>query len=168
MRSSLRGESRILSLTECREEPLGERDRAAFDCGHKYLDAYFQNDNRILRDIRNLETAVFVVVDSDENIVGYYTLSNTSVVKSDLSRKDQKSVSYPEVSATLIGRLAVHRQYQRNASLKLGGFGRNLLERALQRAARASYESGSALVLVHTIDDRARSLYSDAGFKLFP
>ncbi|MDB6009283.1 MAG: GCN5-related N-acetyltransferase [Gammaproteobacteria bacterium] len=97
-------------------------------------------------------------------MTGYYTLSNASVSKSLFSNAARRELIYPVTSATLIGRLAVRKELQGSGQR----FGADLLQRALTRCVNLSRQSGSAVILVDTIDDRARRFYSKAGFKAFP
>jgi len=66
------------------------------------------------------------------------------------------------VPATLLGRLAVDRRYQRQ------GLGVFLLLDALARALRATGDVGSVAVVVDAIDEPARAFYERCEFIALP
>lgn len=89
-------------------EPLAKRhDRQQFDCGDHLLNEYLLKTAS--QDVRRKASAAFVLAPSSDpsRIVGFYTLSATSlelsVLPSDLVNQLPR---YPEVPAILIGRLA--------------------------------------------------------------
>src|SRR5690348_17338816 len=105
--------------------------------------------------------APFVLVLPDGKIVGYYTLSSTSVQLGELPAPVvRKLPRYPLIPATLLGRLAVDRRQQGK------GYGRFLLADALYRAARS--EIASFAVIVEAKDDNARRFYERESFLPFP
>lgn len=139
-------------------------DRAAFICGKPALDNYLRD--RAIPDATGLSTITFVLVDAedDQTIQGYYSLSSTSVdfraVPSSVAKKLRIS-KHRLMSATLIGRLAVSvtKQGQR--------LGEALLFDALKRAYVAAQQVGSALVIVHALDEDAERFYKRYGFEAF-
>lgn len=105
--------------------------------------------------------APFVLVLQDKTIVGYYTLSSTSLQLAELpAQMVRKLPRYPLVPATLLGRLAVDRRHQGN------GYGRFLLADALFRAAKN--EIASFAVVVDAKDENARRFYERESFLPFP
>ncbi|MGC1279105.1 MAG: GNAT family N-acetyltransferase, partial [Xanthobacteraceae bacterium] len=108
-----------------RVEALGpQHDRGSFVSGAEALDRYLRSQAG--QDARKNMAAPFVLVLPDSAIGGYYTLSATGVklaeFPADVTRKLPR---YPLVPATLLGRLAVDRNYQGR------GYGRFLLADAL-------------------------------------
>jgi GNAT superfamily N-acetyltransferase len=143
-----------------RVEPLSpQHERASFDSGADALDGYLRLQAG--QDSRKNIAAPFVLVLPGGIIGGYYTLSATGVALTDLPATiARKLPRYPLIPATLLGRLAVGRQYQRR------GNGRFLLAGALYRAARS--EIASFAVIVDAKDAAARDFYARESFLPFP
>jgi predicted GNAT family N-acyltransferase len=96
-------------------------------------------------------------------IIGYYTLSATVVRLEDFPPDVIKRLPrYPNVPATLIGRLALDRQSRGQ------GLGEKLLMDALARSARVSAAVASAAVVVDAKDSEAETFYSNYGFIPLP
>ena len=139
-------------------------DRAAFTCGKPSLDNYLRD--RAVPDAKGLSTITFVLADEDneQTIQGYYSLSSTSVefgvVPSSVAKKLRIS-KHRVMSATLIGRLAV------SATMQGRGVGEKLLFDALKRAYVAAQQVGSALIVVHALDEEAERFYKKYGFVAF-
>lgn len=143
-----------------RTEPLASRhDRKNFSSGNPDLDRYFHVQAG--QDLRRNIAAPFVLAQNDGTVIGYYTLSATSVMMAELpDAVTIKLPRYPRLPATLVGRLAVDSRFQGQ------GQGRFLLADALFRASRN--EIASFAVVVDAIDDAARAFYLREGFIPFP
>jgi GNAT superfamily N-acetyltransferase len=145
---------------EFREEALGpQHDRATFSCGVESLDRYLKT--QASQDMRRKANAVFVLVplDAPERIVGYYTLCAATLAPGEVPVAARKHVPrYPQVSATMIGRLAVARDYQGRGVESL------LLARALGKAYDNASIVGSSMVVVDAIDENAARFYAAHGF----
>lgn len=141
-------------------EPLGpHHDRVAFSCGVPELDRYLHRQAR--QDARRLIAAPFVLAAPAGLIVGYYTLSATSVQLTDLPMDTVRRLPrYPLVPAFLLGRLAVDRRYQGR------GWGRFLLADALRRCVRS--EIPGFAVVVEALDQNAGSFYRRESFLSLP
>lgn len=101
-------------------------DRAAFSCGIESLDRYLKH--QLSQDIKKGVAAGFVLHDHSE-IIGYYTLSALSIELPSLPESvRQRLPAYPQVTATLMGRLAIAQSHQGR------GTGELLLLDALRRA----------------------------------
>jgi GNAT superfamily N-acetyltransferase len=136
--------------------PLGKQKRAAFSCGVPALDRYLKEQAG--QDVRNRVAAVFVLAEHDQ-VIGYYTLSATSVNATVLPDSLRKRLpQYAHMPAILLGRLAVDEQHRGKG---LGGF---LLVDALGRAFRLHQELGAIAVIVDAKDDNARAFYSHYEF----
>ncbi len=91
-------------------------------------------------------------------IVGYVTLSAGQIERAALPKAHQRNKPDP-LPATLLGQLAVHKDYQGR------GHARSLLLFALRTALRASHDVGSFGVFTHPLDDAARGFYARWGFE---
>jgi GNAT superfamily N-acetyltransferase len=134
-------------------------DRAAFQCGSTALDVYV---HRYALQNRKANVAAPYVLTADDNrtIIGFYTLSACHVLLISLPPEIQAELPrYPEVPATLLGRLAV------NTSYRGQGYGRLLLLDALHRAVRGSMEIASALIVVDAKDEGAAEFYRTFEFQ---
>jgi GNAT superfamily N-acetyltransferase len=145
-----------------RIEPLTrDYDRAAFSCGIEPLDRYLRQQAR--QDATKRAAAPFVLLTLENRIAGYYTLSAATIIVTDLAPaivKKYKWPRYPELPATLIGRLAI------DLAFRGQGLGELLLLDAMKRAW-SQVEIASLAVLVDAKDDRARQFYLRYGFLEF-
>ena len=98
--------------TQYRIEPLGDQhDRAAFSCGVEVLDRYLQKQAG--QDVSRRVAAAFVITPDGKTIAGFYTLSAHLVNLADLPESVAKRLPrYPNVPATLLGRLAVSENFR--------------------------------------------------------
>jgi predicted GNAT family N-acyltransferase len=135
--------------------------RQSFSCGIASLDYYIQKRSR--QDSGRHLSVTFVLNDQEKNrIAGYYTLSSTSITLEGLAHELAKKLpQYPLLPATLIGRLAVDSNYQKQ------GLGEVLLLDALHRTYQTSSEIASFAVVVDAIDDNAVKFYKKYGFMTF-
>ncbi len=141
-------------------EPLAKRhDRQSFHCGNAELDLWFQQ--RARQDQERHVAAVYVLVPVDEptRVAGFYSLSATSLLLSELPIEfTHKLPRYPVVPAILLGRLARDVQFP--------GLGETLLLDALHRAWINAAEIAAAAVVVDAKNARAREFYQRYGFQL--
>ena len=129
---------------------------------HGALDNYLKRQAR--QDIAKKVAATFVLVPTGtRTIAGYYSLSSTSIrldrLPSDIAKKLPK---YPDVPATLLGRLAVDSGYRGK------GYGELLLVDALKRSFEQSDKIGSAVVVVDAKNDQVKAFYEQYGFIELP
>lgn len=145
-------------------EPLGiDHDRVAFSCGNDVLDHYFKT--QASQDVKKHVAATFVLVDEGEprKVLGFYTLSATSVKLSDFPPEIAKRIpKYPNVPATLLGRLAVSDQRRGQ------GLGELLLMDSLKRSLAQCHQIGSQAVVVDAKTNTACSFYQSYDFIQFP
>ena len=134
-------------------EPLKDHDRTTFVCGIYELDRYFHH--QASQDMRRHVAAPFVLVDESKTVVGYYTLSAYGIRPEELPPQVAKKLPhYPLIPATLLGRLAIHRDHQ---GKQLGRF---LLMDALYRSWANAAEIASIGVVAEAYDDSASQFYS--------
>mgnify|MGYP001274343326 CR=1 FL=1 len=143
-------------------EPLNpvKHRREAFDCGVETLTMFLRK--RANQEARAFASACFVFVPKNDSgrIAGFYTLSQTSVVLSDLPIALQRKLPrYPTLGATLIGRLA------RDLAFKGCGLGDLLLLDALRRALRHAGDIPAVVVVVDPKDLAAVAFYKRNGFQ---
>lgn len=129
-------------------------------CGSEALDRYFKE--QVSQDVKRRIANCFVAVDlTTGDVVGYYTLTATSVALNALAAEVVKKLPrYPVVPAVLLGRLAVARVCQGH------GLGVVLLADALKRTARA--ELGVFAMIVDAKDESAQRFCEHYGFTLLP
>ena len=145
-------------------ELLDDRhDRTSFVCGIEALDRYLHQQAGQDAKRNAAVTYVLVPADTPTIIAGFYTLSATSIRLDSLPPETAKKLArYPDIPATLMGRLAVSQEHQGR------GLGRHLLLDALRRSLEASASIGSAAVIVDAKDAAARAFYEHYGFISFP
>ena len=145
-----------------RVEPLGKaHDRAAFSCGSEALDNYLKT--QASQDIAKRVAACFVLTPKGKTVAGFYTLSQYSVDLVALPEEIVKKLpKYPEVPATLVGRLAISERFRGQ------GLGEFLLLDALYRCLQQSKQVASAAVVVDAKYDAAKRFYEHFGFLSLP
>ena len=130
--------------------------KTAFDCGIQPLNQYLLQ--YASQDVRKNFAALFVAVhDATEKILGYYTLSNASVLLENIPEALRRTLpKYREVPAIRLGRLAV------DVSVQGQGIGVKLLGNAIERSV--SNVAAWALMVVDAKDEKARDFYTRFGF----
>ena len=134
--------------------------RDDFSCGVESLDAYLHS--RARQDRERYTAAVFVLAEGPR-VIGDYTLSSYTINPGELPVElVRKLPRYPNLPATLLGRLAVDARYHRQ------GFGEELLLDALKRSLDSTSEVGSLAVVVEAENETAVEFYRSYGFIQFP
>jgi len=148
--------------TDFRVEPLAKgHDRAAFSCGIDALDNYLKK--QAAQDAAKRVAVCFVLTPDGKTIAGFCTLSQYSVDLAELPNEiASKLPKYPEVPATLLGRLAIS---EGSRGQKLGEF---LLLDALYRSWQQSAQVASAAVIVDAKDQAAKRFYEHFEFMALP
>lgn len=142
-------------------EPLDKNihNRADFDCGVTVLNDFLQT--KASKEMKqNLNTTYVSTTDEKDAlkpILGYYTLSASSLVLSSVPANLAKHIppNY-QLPTARIGRLARDKNYP--------GTGGTLLKDALLRVARTSGSIGIYGVEVDAKNDEAKSFYEKYGF----
>jgi ribosomal protein S18 acetylase RimI-like enzyme len=142
-------------------EPLGKQhDRAAFSCGQPDLDDWFRR--RASQDERRDMARVFVTVDSDLGVVGFYSISSFALAIGDLPEEIARRLPrYDTVPAALIGRLA------RDLRARGRGVGDILVADAIRRILDAGRSLAVFAIVVDAKDAAAQSFYKSFGFMPF-
>lgn len=133
-----------------------------FECEEAALTEYLQK--QASQDIRKRLAMCYVAVDTDDNVLGYYTLTSESLGRDSIPKKYSKEVpSNYNAPVILLGRLA------RDSKSKGLGLGEHLLLDALFRSYRLSKESiGAMAVVVDPISEKAFTFYKKYGFEQLP
>jgi ribosomal protein S18 acetylase RimI-like enzyme len=137
-------------------------NRKAFECEEQQLTQYIRK--QVSQDIKKKLAICFVAADSDNNVIGYYTLSSESLGREQIPEKYLKKVPQNyNAPVILLGRLA------RDLTAKGTGLGEHLLLDALFRAFTLSEESiGAMAVVVDPINEYAVNFYRKYGFEQLP
>lgn len=133
--------------------------REGFDCGVKGLNDYIKGFAR--KDIQRDISITYVIATEEEpkEVIGYYALSQYFIQLKDVNVEYQKKLPrYPNIPATLLGRLAVDRKYHGR------GMGQMLLYNALKRSLRISKQVASNMVVVDALGEGAVKFYERHGF----
>lgn len=143
-------------------EPLAKRhNRSHFRCGELALDEWFQK--RAGQDERRNVARVFVAIDDDSQIVGFYSLSAFTLSLDDvLDDIAAKLPRYDHIPAASIGRLARHEQSRGK------GIGEILIADALQRIINVAQELAVFAIVVEAKNASASDFYRSFGFIPFP
>ena len=144
-----------------RIEPLGSHDRSSFSSGQPQLDDWFRD--RAGQDEKRNVARVFVAVDDELGVIGFYSLSSYTVALTDLPRGiARKLPRYDAIPAALIGRHA------RDVRARGRGMGELLLADAVRRILGAGRSVGVFTIVVDAKDERAIEFYRSFGFEPFP
>jgi predicted N-acetyltransferase YhbS len=103
---------------------------------------------------------VFVTCEGNQ-VVGYYSLSSSSVVHEIVPGRFRRNMPDP-IPVVLLGRLAIDKKWQGQ------GIGRSLFRDAATRISQAAEAIGVRGVVVHAISDEARKFYVAIGFSECP
>ncbi len=138
-----------------------KHNRSIFVCGNESLNNYIQK--QASQELKKKVSTIFVLIDSPNvDVIAYYTLSSYTVDVTSLNEDFAKTVPrYPLLPATLLGRLAVTKDYQAK------GIGELILVDALKRVLDATTQIASLAVVVEAIDNNAVSFYQRYGFRQF-
>ena len=127
-----------------------------FDCGQPSLNAWLKK--RAIKANRLGGSArTYVVCDTQNNVVAYYALATGAVNRDETPGKVARNMPDP-VPVVLLSRLAVDRRY------KGQGIGSGLVKDAFLRVLQAADAIGIRAVLVHAVNESARSFYLKQGF----
>jgi GNAT superfamily N-acetyltransferase len=140
-----------------RIERLNKQDRRDFDCQVEPLNRYLWTQAN--QDQRRQFASCFVLVQSStEQVVGYYTLSASSIAMGDLPESSADGLPrYPLVPVARVGRLAVDHRFVGQ------GLGSVLIYDALKRARESEVV---AYALVVDVKEAAEAFYKKLGFQL--
>lgn len=136
------------------EHLKAEHDLSAFDCGVPSLDAWLKR--QAMQNEASGASRTYVVT-AGGRVIGYYALATGSVNQAESTGRVRRGMPDP-IPVMILGRLAVHREFQRS---KLGSA---LLRDALLRTSQVSTIVGIRAVLLHAISEDAKRFYLRHGF----
>jgi predicted N-acetyltransferase YhbS len=134
-------------------------DLSAFDSGKPALDEWLK---RFAWINQRIDTARTYVVHRGRVVVGYFSLAYGSVAREEAPERIAKGLARHPVPVILLARLAVDRRERGR------GLGAALLKDALVRSERAAEIAGARAVLVHALDEGARTFFQHFGFDRCP
>lgn len=122
---------------------------SSFDCGNEALNQFLVTRSKTEEGQRLSKTKI--AKSENDEVVGFYTVSPTVVAKQSLASSEARGIPYPEIPAIRIGRLAVHKKYQRT------GVGKTILQDALMHCLRISNQLGGRVVIVDAKNEKVAS-----------
>ena len=141
--------------------PLAENDdRSEFDCGRESLNGWFRR-HAWSNHTSGASRVNVISGTASGKIAGCVTLSAAQIERAFLPKAQQRNRPDP-VPVTLLGQLAIHKDYQGQ------GHAASLLLFALRMALRAAEVVGSVGVITHPLDDGVRAFYAKWGFQDLP
>jgi len=145
------------------EAITSRHDRAAFDCGHPFLNTYLAQFAR-QNDRKGLARAFVLVPQPAGNpVLGYYTLMSGAVAFDHMPPSLRQGLPKYPIPVARIGELAVD-QRQRGK-----GLGSGLLLDAIARITRASRQVVAVwAIIVDPMDQQAATFYQHHGFQALP
>lgn len=142
--------------------PLGvDHSVEAFDCGVESLNVWL-SEYALTAAATGSARTYAVATATGNRVVGYQALSVASITPDQATARARRGMPGHPIPAVLLARLAVDREFQGC------GIGATLLADAMRRALSVAETAGIRLLLVHAIDDTARSFYQRFGFEPSP
>lgn len=143
----------------CLERLGADHDVSTFRSGQEALDGWLRS--HALSSQRMDSARTFVLI-QEEAVVGYFSLTMGSVLRSDAPRQLVRGLPGYPVGVAVLARLAV------DAGRQGEGLGGLLLAEALRKAVAAGEAAAARLVVVDAIDDAAARFYAHHGFLAVP
>lgn len=131
-----------------------------FDCGNEVLDDWLRR--RAMKNQHLNASRTFVIcLEGSMRVVGYYSIATGSVSHVDLGRSLRQNMPDP-VPVVLLGRLAV------DVCTQGYNFGKWLLNDAVVRVSNLADQVGIKAIMVHAINEQAKTFYEYFGFVQSP
>lgn len=130
-------------------------NRKTFDCGVESLNTWFREHAQTAAHRNTAKT--WVLIDSAENVCGYYSLAAHKISRDVLPSKLARG-GPQEIPAVLLAKLAVDK------TLQSSGLGRLLLTDALKRIVLVAVSVGTKYVVVDATNERTAAWYESMGF----
>lgn len=131
-------------------------NKKSFDCGqddlNKFLKQYASQHQK------SGTSKIYVALDPDEIVIGFYSLSSTSISFELVDDTLTKRLPRYPLPSIVIGRFAVDLKTQGQ------GVGQYLLAHALKQVSKVAEIIGINFVIVHAKDEKVASFYQRFGF----
>lgn len=137
-----------------------ELNLAKFSSGKPALDDWLKDHS--LQAGSSGTARTFIVTDTGDRVVGYYSLSMGSISQDEATVRIRKGTGRHSIPVILLARLAVDQKFQGR------GIGRALLRDAVIRGVNISQEVAFRAIITHPIDDNAANFYLKFGFEPSP
>ncbi len=145
-------------MTAWHEEAIGKHhDRKNFDCGNPELNDFLQKYARQSHDHGGSKTFLAVRDDDSKQILGFYSLTPTSIDPGKVPAAVRKGLGQHEVPGFRLTRLGVDRPQQGK------GMGGQLMLAAGRRCLRAASEVGGVVLAIDAKNDRVAEWYRTYG-----
>lgn len=142
-------------------EPLAAQHRLeGFDCGKPALNDWLLRHARQAQGSGSAKT--FVVVDDDDRVAGYFSLTVGQVDTMEAPERIRKGMGQYPVPVVILARLAVSQEHQGR------GIGVGMLQDAIRRTLVIAEQAGVRAMLTHPIDADAARFYNRFGFIASP
>ncbi len=145
-------------MVEWAEAPIARsHDRKAFDCGNEALNRFLREHARQSHRVGGAKTFVAAPVDDAARILGFYSLSPTSLVYAQTPAIARKGLARHDVPMFRLARLAV------DLSVQGRGLGGGLLIAAGKRCMAVAQEVGGVGLYIDAKDEAADNWYRGYG-----
>lgn len=146
-----------MTLPIWHEEPIGKRhDRSVFNCGDEALNHFLHHHARQSHEKGGAKTYL-AVSESDEKILGYYSLSPASIEYERAPEVIKRGLVRHDVPVFRLGRLAV------DLSVQSQGLGGQLLLAAGRRCLLVAAQAGGVALLIDAKNERVAEWYASYG-----
>lgn len=145
-----------MSRRRLRVERLGpHHDLSTFESGNADLDGWLRRHALAAQEMDSARTFLLI---GEERIVGYFSLTMGSVLRTDAPPKLVRGLPAYPVGMVLLARLAVDEREQGK------GLGALILADALRKAVVAGEAAAARLIVVDAVDEDAARFYERHGF----
>lgn len=143
-----------------------EHDVSRFDCGKSSLNHWLQKYALSNQRLDSSKTYVTCPADDPTRVVGYYSLTVSSVQHFDAPAETREGMPRYPIPVMLLGRMGVDQEFRSpNRKTRLGSA---LLKDALLRSVRVAEEVGLRAMVVDALDEDARGFYERFQFEQSP
>lgn len=145
-----------MSQRRLQVERLGpHHDLSTFQSGNADLDGWLRRHALAAQEMDSARTFLLI---GEEQIVGYFSLTMGSVLRTDAPAKLVRGLPAYPVGMVLLARLAVDEREQGK------GLGALILADALRKAVAAGEAAAARLIVVDAVDERVARFYERHGF----